>query len=153
MHARVLPSIILMDRQIDQKTPPGVLEIAVLHLAEDRINAERFAALLEQTHPNGVGSYKVSARALSYAELKTAPAAAGYYLLPADQASITRAIDAAIAQSRVSFAYEESLVRSGVLASLSVGRKTTPYLNTDTIAKSRILFNPTLIGIAKRFPE
>ena len=153
MHARVMPSIVLMDREIAAKAPEKNLLILILHEEEDALYAKEFGRLLQETHPQGVAGYRIQTQTAPYEKIKTASGAGAFYLLPAQTPKILQAVAWGIEQERITFSYDEQAVKEGVLASLSIGRKAVPYLNTDTLTKSKIRFNPTLISVAKRYPQ
>lgn len=152
MHARVLPSIVLMDRQIDQKAPEKLLKIAVLFEESDKLEAEGFASLLRALDQDKIAQYKIEPLLVRYGQVLPRDINAIYLLISTNE-KIRASAKMATDQKIVSFSYQEDGVELGVMSSLSVGKQTVPYINLQTIQRSEIVFNPQLITMSKRFVE
>ena len=148
MHARVLPSIVLMDRQIEEKVPNRVLKIAIIHKEEDIFDAQNFAKILLELDSSKIANFSVEPILLPIGSALPKDLIA-IYMFPNSQIK-TLAKDAT-KRKIVSFSYQIEGVEEGALASLIVGKQAVPYINLETVIKSEIIFNPALLTISKRF--
>lgn len=147
IHARVLPSIVLMDRNIESKVPTKELKIAVFYEKEDLFEAQKFATILESVEANKIGNYSIKPVLITEENQLNSEFIAVYILSAIAPAKVA---DHATDLKIISFSYKVEYVDLGVMASLVVGKQAVPYINLSTIKRSEILFSPALLSISKR---
>ena len=152
MHARVFPTIVMMDTAIASRLIEDRLHLVVLHEGADRRYALNFIEQLQAHHGERIGPYAWDAEAIAYGAFDEDRAASAVYLLPTTPVMLMQSARTATDRGLVSFAYEENGIEFGVMTTLHVGRSSTPWLNIDTIRQSGITFKPTLIQIARHYP-
>jgi hypothetical protein len=152
MHARVFPTIVMMDTRLDDRLIDDRLVLVILHRPEDARYARVLQEEIAATHGEKIGGLAWEAHLVAYGDLTPQSTASAFYLFPTDTLTLIQHAQIATDRGRVSFGYEETSVENGVMASLFVGRNSTPWLNIDTIRQSGLTFKPTLIQISRHYP-
>ena len=152
MHARVFPTIVMMDTEIGDRLIEDRVHLVILHQPSDAFYAQILIERMRSLHGPRLGGLAWQAEPIAYGTFDAQTPATAIYLFPAPPLTIIQSAQLATRRGLVSFGYEETSGENGVMASLFVGRSSTPWLNIETIRQSGIIFKPTLIQISRRYP-
>ena len=150
MQANIIPKLILMDYNYDEKLVNGTILITVLYESQDRYYADMLRTLIHKSYPDGIQSYKVEVQLEEYGEYLRQPTAATLlFYFESDLDTITKANQKAARMHIITFGYDPKMLSVGTNLSLFIGAKTRPYVNLTSLKAHNIAFRPILTRISK----
>ena len=152
IEANIIPRIILMDYNVEDKLVDGKITIAVLHNPTDMVTAQKIEKFLKEKYPNGLKHYPIAVRLLPYTALtEHSPRATLYYLMDSNLANIKNAIGIANRYRALAFSHDAQNLRYGAHISLRIDKKIIPYINPASLKESKISLRPALFAISELF--
>lgn len=149
MQANILPKLLLMDYNFEQKLVDGKIRILILFQPEDKNEAEEFRDALLEKYPEGVRSYPLEVSLSTFSSFSGEQKASAYYLMEGEARAYKKVVEKASKEELITFCYNPSHVDRGVNTSLSVQRAAKPLINLSSLEKSNIKFRPALMRIAE----
>ena len=149
IHATLLPKIVLMDYQFEQKLVDNSIVIRIICDKKDQLYAERLREYILKKHKNGIKDYPVKVEISSYNEnLASGPAATIFYLMPSSS-RLTRKALKSIPDHRLIFSCDPSALRFGAVISVKVLNNIKPIINIDALKEKNITLRPVIMKISK----
>lgn len=145
----MIPKIMALDTQILSKTKSGKVILAVVYHTDNNQLAKSIATKINNQHNGKVADISFNAVAISDSELLSRHDVGCVYVTPMDEQSIEKIASWATANSIASFSYNISDLDHGILASVSIERKTIIYVNKKALKKGNFRFYDTLFQIAR----
>jgi hypothetical protein len=151
MNAKIFEKILLLDSDLGSKAEADKqIDILLFYDKTEKHDALRLQRFLEASAQSGF-PYPVAVRTVPYHAFDNNPADA-YFLLDAREEKTVRSVASyAIAQGIISFAYNYTYLKEGVMLSLKMDQKVYPLINPEALKQSKINFKPILIRIAKQY--
>lgn len=152
IEANIIPRIILMDYNFEDKLVDGKITITVLHNPTDLVTAQKIEKFLQEKYPKGLKHYPIAVRLLPYAALtEHSSRATLYYLMDSNLANIKNAIGVANRYRALTFSHDSHNLRFGAHISLRIDKKIIPYINPASLKQSTISLRPALLAISELF--
>jgi len=146
--AALFPKIVLLDKDVREKLKSNSLEILVLHVENDLINAELTKALIEEKYRK-TNKNALSIKLVKYSDFKDSMIATAYFLLKGTDDSVKMVSNFAEKNNRVTFSYDYNDFDSNALLSVIMRERTYIYLNKKSVQKYNIKFIPLFYKIVK----
>lgn len=147
--AAIFPKIILLDKDLGEKTAANVVVIKIVHASAGKESALEMRRLIEKEYQNNLGGNPLRVETLSFEEFDgQAPATA--YILMSGPASLHQKITQyASGLRRVVFSYDYKDMKNNSLVSLLMKEKTYIYLNKGAMQQYDVRFLPLFYKIVK----
>jgi len=147
IEAKLFPKIALLEQHI-KHNPSGVLKITILAKEIDFSAAEIFRLKIESNYPDMIGNKKVVVNILKFKSptLKLSDAVIVLSHKPKELQAIALWANK---NKIVSFAYDPSYLKYGLLSSIYIGKSTKPYLNRKIMKKYNFIFDSYLLQLSK----
>ncbi len=146
--SKILPRFVLMSSGKSTITKEKI-DICVLHDKLDERPASSLIAKIDRNHPNGLKNYRLHATGAPYSNLGACENTQLIFMFDTDEKNIEKTIHFSRNHRILTISYDAGYLEKGVNASLFLGRKVTPYLNIDTLRKSGVEIDNTLVRISK----
>ena len=147
--ATIFPKIMLLDKEISQKTSDGAVTLDIVYNTREKEQAENFKALIEQEYEGMLGSYKLNVRAVDINEKEQLNSATAYYFFDLQDDSKKELLAKATKSKKICFVYDYKDFKEHALISLIIKEKTYIYLNKASIKEYDIKFIPIFYKIVK----
>jgi len=147
IHAVLLPKIVLMDYNFENKLRDNTITIAILYDANEYKSAVLLKEELQNRYQNRIKNYTIKTVLLPYSKVKYSSANL-YYLLPSKKSNVKKVIQRAREQDALTFSYIASDLKRGVMLSLKIGAKIKPIINLKAVRSNNITFRPVLLKIS-----
>ncbi len=148
IHATLIPKISLMDYEFKNKINDNTIVIAILYSPSNYKNALSLKKKIDVKYGNGIKSYKIKAKLVSFSTVNSSNANI-YYIFPTNKQNIETVINKAKRNQALTFSYLKEDLKYGVMLSLNIAKKIRPIVNLDAIRESNITFRPVLLDISK----
>ena len=148
VHAALLPKICLMDYKFKDKLKDNTIAISILYDRNNYNSAKDFKNKIDMKYQNGIKTYKVEVKLVSYNSVDNSSANI-YYLFPTNNYKIHKVISKANSLKALTFSYLEDYLEKGVMISIYMGSKVKPILNLDAVKLNDVSFRPILLKISK----
>jgi len=147
VHSVLVPKILLMDYRIQDKLTKSTIEIAIMYNNAEYKYAKSLKNRIDARYKNGIKTYKISTKLISYKDIKNVKANL-YYLFPSSKKDIKNTIKQAHNNNALTFSYLKDDLKYGIMISLNISKKIKTVLNLDAIKKYEISLRPMLIEIS-----
>lgn len=147
--ATIFPKIILLDKDLGEKTVASAVLVRIVHPAAERGEAMEMRRMIEAEYRNALGGNPLRVDTVSFDEFDEREAATAYILLSGPAAAQQKVTQHAAAQGRLVFSCDYKDMRHNALVSLLMKEKTYIYLNKNAMAGYGIRFQPLFYKIVK----
>jgi len=144
----IFPKLLLLKKDPESLLIDGRIRFCILYEPEDREVAAHITARLQRLYPGTIEGYPFEATMLQYGELSEETRASALLMLYSDK-GVGRAVAYAQRHGIITFAYDTSYLRKGVLFALGIERTTIIYLNRSALSNYRIQFSDVLYQIVR----
>lgn len=145
----VLPKIALLDKEIQKKLVGGKLHIIVAHEPADAEYAKEIAQKITQNSGGKAGGVAVVVTAVEFSQLPKTSASAVYILGSTSDANVKKAAGVAMQKKIVSFSYDKTDLKNGVMLSMWIERTAVIALSRSVMKDSGIQFVDAFYKIAR----
>jgi len=147
--SKMIPRFVLMSSQKEKiKTD---IEICILHEEMDELAATTLYEAIYNSYPKGILAYKIDPMLYNYTDINACKDSQLIFLFNTQETNIQNVVKFASKQQIMTLAYDSKLLESGIDMSLFLGRKTTPYINNESLANKKIELDNILLRISKIF--
>ncbi len=148
--AVILPKLIMLDKNLPQKTVDGSVVFTIAYEKEDRETAEWMQALMRDHYKNGIGNYQLQILLVSYDDLNESTPATAIYSLNSSK-NLHKLYEIASSQQRITFAYDIANLKAdyGSLITIMNEKTTKIYLNKAMLPHYNIDFASMFYQIAE----
>lgn len=145
----IFPKIILLDKNIKNKTISNNITIAIIHRKADKITANNIKSLIMQ-NPN-IGDYKIKVVTVNDEDMgdKITKNLSAFMVLNAPKSTFKKITKYAIENKRIVFSYNHEDLSKNALISIIMKEKTYVYLNKSALHYYNIKFSPLFYKIVK----
>lgn len=147
--AAIYPKIILLDKDLGDKTVSNTVLIRVIHAASDKSEAQEMRRLIEVEYSNNLGGNTIRVETVSFDEFEGQEPATAYILMRGSSAAHQKVTRYASGNRRVVFSYDYKDMKNNALVSLLMKEKTYIYLNKAAMPQYDIRFLPLFYKIVK----
>lgn len=147
--AAIYPKIILLDKDLGEKTAANVVVIKIAHASADRESALEMRRLIEKEYQNNLGGNPLRIETLSFDEFDGQAPATAYILMSGPAAVHQKITQYASGHHRVVFSYDYKDMKNNALISLLMKEKTYIYLNKAAMQQYDVRFLPLFYKIVK----
>lgn len=147
--AVIFPKIILLDRDLSEKTAANVVLIKIIHAAAEKADALEMRQMIEKEYQNNLGGNPLRVDVVSFEDFNSQDPATAYILMSGPTALHQKITQFASAQRRVVFSYDYKDMKNNALISLLMKEKTYIYLNKGAMQQYDIRFLPLFYKIVK----
>lgn len=147
--ASIFPKIVLLDQDLDKKTPGDEVVITIVSTALDPHIAQQLRKSIEDKYRGRLGSKSLTVNVTTFEEFSPNTLATAYIVLHGSESLIEKVVSYASSHERIVFSYSYSSFIYKALVSLNVKEKTYVYLNKSAIQLYNIRFFPVFYNIAK----
>ena len=146
LEAKIFVKMTLLSEDRDT-TRDDTLRIFIIARECDIKTAQKFKSLIADRYPHKVLGKKVSVQIKEFTPSMTYPDA--IIVLKHSQLQLQEIASWANEHKVISYAYDPAYMRTGILASLYIGKCLKPYLNKAIMHKYHFKFNPYLLELSK----
>lgn len=152
IEANIIPRIILMDYQFEEKLTNGGITIAVIYNPIDLPSAKTIKKFIHEKYPKGIKGYPINVTLLTYDTIvQKAVKSTLYYLMDSDVETVTKAIEQGRKNRILVFSHDSQNLKYGAHVSLRIDKKIVPYLNPASLKASNITLRPALLSISELY--
>ncbi len=148
LHSKVFPKIILTDKKLNEKLLDEHIIISILYEKVDKDKALELKKAIKKNYPTLNGK-NMLVELRTYSNLDKNLSATAYYMLRSDKEEILKASSLINKVNRISFSYDNKYLDYGVVMSLHIGKKVSPFINIKALKKSKIELNNNIFKVAK----
>ena len=152
IYAKIVPKVMVLDHTTHQNGQ-NPKRLCILYEKGDRRVAKQLANMIEK---NMAADRKNRIRIdiLRYERTSLCKRdVSAFLLLKTDLKRLRRAIDYAIKNHLLTFAYDRTMLRYGAAISIYTGKKVYPVINIEAVKKGKLQLDPFLLQIAKLYDE
>lgn len=147
--AAIFPKIVLLDKDLSEKTTGNVIVIKIVHAPGEKENALEMRQLIEAEYRNNLGGNQLRVETLPFDEFDGQAPATAYILMSGPAAIHQKITQYASGHRRVVFSYDYKDMKNNSLVSLLMKEKTYIYLNKSAMQQYDIRFLPLFYKIVK----
>lgn len=147
--ASMFPKIILLDKEIANKTVDGTIAFHIVYSPEEYSQAKEFKKMVETQYKGRLGEFRLNAELISADDISLSHHATAYMLFDISGNKTRALVHSAAKNHRICFAYHYKDFDNNVLISLLVKEKTYIYLNKAALKDYEINFIPVFYKIVK----
>ena len=147
--AAIFPKIVLLDKDLSEKTTANAVLIKIVHDAADRRDALEMRRLIELEYHSNLGGNPLRVDTVSFSEFDGEEVATAYILMSGPASAHQKVIQHASGNRRVVFSYDHKDMKHNALVSLLMKEKTYIYLNKGAMPQYDIRFLPLFYKIVK----
>lgn len=153
-HAVILPKLMMLDKNFDEKTVDGTVKFSIVYEEEDKDTALWFTDIVRKNYHNRIGNHPFQVDIVSYNDVNLSLGATAYYALNSPS-HLTELYKTASSKERIIFAYDLSSLSSseGALITIMNEKKTKIYLNKAMLSHYQVNFVPMFYQIAEFINE
>ncbi len=144
----VLPKIALLDKDIQKKLIGGKLQIVIACDAVDMELAKETAQKIMTTTGAKAGAFGLNVLAIEFSQLAKASASI-IYILNSNDTNIKKATQIASQKKIVSFAFDKTNLKNGVMLSMSIERSAVITLSRSVMKESGVQFVDSFYKITR----
>ena len=149
--AKLLPRFALMNNQ--PKKSVSHLGICILSNDEDKLSALLLKKKIYTNYPGSVQGRTLVVSNSDIDNLQSCNNSDILFLFNASEDDVIHVVRYSEKQKIMTVSYDASLLQDGVNISLFLGRKILPYINIDSLHKSNINMNNTVLQISKIYHD
>ena len=147
--ASMFPKIILLDKNLEDKTIDSALSLAIVYDNKELKEARVVKKLVDDKYKGKLGKYKFNVNLINIDDFRDTDSSSAYYLFSSSGVKKQEVILHAINHNCISFSYNYKDFTEKTLISLFLKEKTYIYINKATVAQYNIKFAPIFYRIAK----
>ena len=147
--ASIFPKIIMLDKQVADKTIDNEIVISIISNNGDVAAAEILRAFIEKKYKNKLGSKKLTVKLNEFVNHDSKSVYTAYILLKGTDALFKTVVTHASNKNRIVFSYDYEDFRNNALISLHMKEKIYVYLNKSALHDYDIKFTPIFYKIVK----
>lgn len=148
IHAKVFPKVLLTDTNLNNKLVNNEIKIVLLYEEIDYQTAKKFKINIQELYEELNGK-KISIVLRTYDSFDETEKASAYYLFYSSDRKVEAVCHQIEQDSILTFSYDNRYLDLGVVMSLHVGKKTSPYINLINLKKSEIKLQNIIYKIAR----
>lgn len=150
-HARLLPKIMLLDKNLDKKLVNGKVKIVVVTESKDMQAAVEFRNDVTEAYQGRLMQLPLEIEIVDINSLEFSKAASALYILSLRDEQMLKAIKLAKKEEIISFAYNLDALSAGALVSVRLEVKTVIYFNRSVWQPDSIPLRPEFFKIARAY--
>lgn len=150
-HAKLLPKIMLLDKNVDKKLIGGKVRIVVVSGAKDMEAATEFKNQLLDTYEGKIMQYPLQIEIVESGDIDSIRQASALYALSLRDEQMVKVARLAKKEGIISFAYNHDDLSNGVLVSVRVETKTVIYFNRSAWEPDTIALRPEFFKVARAY--
>ena len=147
--ASIFPKIMLLDKDVSEKTPNGAVTLAIVYNTHEKEYAQNFKRLVDKEYGGSIDSYKFEVTLLDVNDQTPLKIATSYYFFDLEEARKGKLLTKAMQSKRICFAYDYKDFKENALISLILKEKTYIYLNKTSLNDYDVKFIPIFYKIVK----
>ena len=147
--ASIFPKIVLLDQDLDKKTPGDEVVITIVSTRHDPHIAQQLRKLIEDKYRGKLGNKILIVNVTTFEKFNKNTLSTAYIILHGPESLIEGVVSYASSHERIVFSYSYSSFIYNSLVSLHVKEKTYVYLNKSAIQVYGIKFLPVFYKITK----
>lgn len=150
-HARLLPKIMLLDKNLDRKLINGKVKIVVVTESRDMQAAVEFRNGVVEAYQGRLMQLPLEIEIVDAGALDLSRSASAFYLLSLSDEQMLKAVRLAKKEGIISFAYNLASLSEGALMSVRVEVKTVIYFNRSAWQAESIPFRPEFFKVVRAY--
>lgn len=147
--ASIFPKIILLDQDLNRKTPGDEVVLTIVSMDRDLYIAQQLSELMADKYGSRLGNKKLTVKITTFEDFDENAMATSYIVLHGPESSIKKVVSHASSRGRIVFSYSFSSFIYQALVSVYVKEKTYIYLNKSAVQLYGIKFLPVFYKITK----
>ena len=147
--ASIFPKIVLLDQDLEKKTPGNEVVITIISTSHDQHVAKKLRELMQDKYSSSLGNKKLTVNITTFEKFNQNSLATAYIVLHGSESLIGKVVSHASSHERIVFSYSYSDFIYDSLISLHVKEKTYVYLSKSAIQLYGIRFLPVFYKITK----
>ena len=147
--ATIYPKVVLLDKDLGQKTTGNTVVIMIVYRQADRDDALTMQKLIESEYRNNLGGNPLRVETVTYDDFDAQQIATAYILMNGPASAHKKVTQYASNHRRVVFSYDYKDIRNNALVSLMMKEKTYIYLNKGAMEQYDVRFLPHFYKIVK----
>ncbi len=153
-HAVILPKLMMLDKQFDDKVRNGTVVFTIVYEKPDRETATWFASVIQNHYNKRIGNYPLRIETVSYENIDHAVESTAYYAFNSPK-NFSRLYNVATSKQQIIFAYDLANLTStqGALITIMNEKTTKIYLNKPMLSSYQVKFIPMFYQIAELINE
>ncbi len=144
--ASIFPKIVMLDKKVDNKLVDGKIVYTIIYEKEDYYTALEIGEFIESNYKQGKSKYDYKVDLVEFSDFSDETKATAVYALNSDK-YIQKVAQSAIKKGTISFTYDISNLKQGILFSLMLEKSTVLYLNKEDLNTKKIDFVDSLYQI------
>lgn len=149
LHAKTAPKVAVMETAIEKKYVKNSLSITIVYDKRDETVAKNLKDMIGSEYERGVAGHDVVVNLREFREFSSGQQSTLVYILRGDADRVERVVEICKKHSILTFSYEPEYLQYGVILSLFVDKRTSPYINLKAAKESGISFKEMLLRISK----
>lgn len=147
--ATIYPKVVLLDKDLSEKTTGNTVVIKIVHQTSDRDDALTMRNLIENEYRHNLGGNPLRIDTVTYDEFDAQEVATAYILMSGPASAHQKITQHASSHRRVVFSYDYKDMKNNSLVSLLMKEKTYIYLNKGAMQQYDVRFLPLFYKIVK----
>lgn len=146
--SKIFPKIVLIEKGTKDRVDSSI-QLVIVASSLYQENAQSFSKLVQAQYPQGINGHPLRITIVSPKEGLNIDNAHGFILMlsPNDRL-LEPLINHANENKILTFSFDPSLLSSGVLISLYIGKTVKPYLNIATLKHASFQFDYSFISLS-----
>jgi len=137
--ASIFPKILLLDKKLDNKLIDGKIVYTIVYEKNDYLTAKEISKYINKEFANSLDGFTYKINLVEFSELSPLMKTSAFYVLNSDK-HISKVAKLAKDMGVISFAYDVSNLKNGLLLSLMLEKSTVLYLNKNNLHTHNIDF-------------
>lgn len=150
-HAKLLPKIMLLDKNIEKKLIGGKVRIVVISGSKDMEAATEFKNQLLDVYEGKLMQFPLQIEIVESGDIDSIKQATALYALSLRGEQIAKVARLAKKEGIISFAYNHDNLSDGMLVSVRVETKTVIYFNRSAWEPDAIALRPEFFKVARAY--
>lgn len=144
--ASIFPKMIMLDKKIKNKLVDGKIVYTIVYEKNDYYTALEIGEFIESNNKQDKSGYHYKINLVEFSEFSDETQTTAVYALNSDK-YIQKVAQSAIKKGIISFTYDISNLKQGILFSLMLEKSTVLYLNKEDLDTKKIDFVDSLYQI------
>ena len=147
--ASIFPKITLLDKKLENKLINGQIVYTIVYDKKDYLVALEIKEFIDANYKGKFYKYRYKINLVEFSDLTSQTQTTVFYVLYSSESNIIKIANFAKEKGVISFSYDESNLKYGLLFSLVLEKSTTLYLNKEYLDTKKVDFVNSLLQMIR----
>ena len=147
--ASMFPKIALLDKKVEHKLINGQIVYTIVYDKEDYLVALEIQEFINANYNGKFDNYSYKINLVEFSNLTSQTQATIFYVLNSSDNNVKKVANIAKEKGLISFSYDETNLKDGLLFSLVLEKSTVLYLNKQYLDTKKVDFVDSLLQMIR----